>query len=545
MHPDAEGRFVSQAKALRFARSALNRLTNGAGVKADGLVGGAAAQVAAARTMQRTRGLSVVSRIKGDFGNGQGTAAAADVIVNTIRIRHQNITGKALLSVAPLYAHWAPAGSTEAATPLPLLIKSALDVGGTVTDQTKRMLANKSGRSTFVLDRRMVAAVDEFGTYIVPNAYFYEVTGVGTVGSAGSYARHQIALGGTANWGKDTGEGGVTTDFPANLGNNTVGTYSAVGMLGRTVDGTIAQSVCISGDSTSVGSHDGVYGPNAGGWPWRACQQWPGMSIGIAGEKLEHVVNPLTFSTRFDIARYHTHVLDGYLINDVGQGRTVSQMKADLLTQAYKFMSWGIHYMKATCLPLTDSTDGHLTVASQTKRANEARRTGVNDYLRDTSGNGFVAQADAAVANIPGAGRAFVIDVCSGYEVDASNTPVLNGGFIKAPVATLYTGTATAGSTSSLTDSSKNFPVNGLAGKVIRITTGAGAGQVGVVSYNTATVVTLPIASFFPVTPDTTSTYVIYDGLSVDGTHPSGVGSSGIADTARPAIAAVLAETAL
>jgi hypothetical protein len=517
------------------------------------LVGPAKAQVAAvqtaanrAMTMQRTRGLSVVSRIKGDFGAGTGSTATADVIAVTARIRHQNLTGKRLISVAPMYAHWAPAGGTEAATAQPLLIKAGIEIGGTATDQTKRKMAKKDGRSSFILDRYCVTATDEFHGDIAPSAYFYEATGVGTSGATGTYARHQIALGGTPNFGRDTGEGASTADLaqgPSAISINTSAAFSAVGMLGRTIDGTIAQSICIAGDSTSVGYWDGVYGPNNGGWPWRACQNWPGMSIGCAGERLQQQVDPATFFVRFEIARWHTHILDCTLINDVTQSRTVAQMQADVLAQAYKFMSRGINYLKATCAPLADSTDGWFTVANQTPRANEANRVGINNWLRDTSASGFVSQANAQVATIPGAGRAFVIEMCAAYEVDATGALALNGGRIKAPGVALYTGTATAGSTTSLTNIMAAWPVNGLAGKVVRITGGTGAGQVGVISYNTATTITLPFA-FFATSPDATSTYTIYDGYTVDGTHMSGIAHAAIAADVQPRIAAVMAETA-
>jgi hypothetical protein len=250
------------------------------------------------------------------------------------------------------------------------LIKAGIEIGGTATGPNQA--ENGQEGWPFLVHPRPLL---RYGDGRIPRRYcafclFHEATGVGTSGATGTYARHQIALGGTPNFGRDTGEGASTADLaqgPSAISINTSAAFSAVGMLGRTIDGTIAQSICIAGDSTSVGYWDGVYGPNNGGWPWRACQNWPGMSIGCAGERLQQQVDPATFFVRFEIARWHTHILDCTLINDVTQSRTVAQMQADVLAQAYKFMSRGINYLKATCAPLADSTDGWFTVANQTR----------------------------------------------------------------------------------------------------------------------------------------------------------------------------------
>lgn len=79
-------------------------------------------------------------------------------------------------------------------------------------------------------------------------------------------------------------------------------------------------------------------------------------------------------------------------------------------------------------------------------------------------------------------------------------------------------GVATGGTTTSLTDSSKNWPVNywsnttptgaSNTGRKIRITKGTGAGTEMVITSNTATTLNFATQSF---TPDATSVYVILD----------------------------------
>lgn len=68
-------------------------------------------------------------------------------------------------------------------------------------------------------------------------------------------------------------------------------------------------------------------------------------------------------------------------------------------------------------------------------------------------------------------------------------------------------GTATAGAATTLTDSAKNWPVNGWANSQVRIISGTGAGQIRSIASNTANVLTVSAA--WTVNPDATSVYRI------------------------------------
>lgn len=67
--------------------------------------------------------------------------------------------------------------------------------------------------------------------------------------------------------------------------------------------------------------------------------------------------------------------------------------------------------------------------------------------------------------------------------------------------------TATAGAATTLTDSAKNWPVNGWANSQVRIISGTGAGQIRSIASNTANVLTVSTA--WTVNPDATSVYRI------------------------------------
>jgi hypothetical protein len=70
-------------------------------------------------------------------------------------------------------------------------------------------------------------------------------------------------------------------------------------------------------------------------------------------------------------------------------------------------------------------------------------------------------------------------------------------------------GTATGGTTTTLTDTGKAWTIDEFAGKAIVLTAGAGGGDVRKIVSNTATEITVDVA--FSATPDATSTYAVYD----------------------------------
>jgi hypothetical protein len=97
--------------------------------------------------------------------------------------------------------------------------------------------------------------------------------------------------------------------------------------------------------------------------------------------------------------------------------------------------------------------------------------------------------------------------------LSVTNVPAFaTDGKLKATYGTLAsnifaTGTATAGSTTTLTNGAKAWTTNQWTNYQVRITGGTGAGQYRTIASNTGTVLT--VAAAFTTAPDTTSTYVI------------------------------------
>ena len=105
---------------------------------------------------------------------------------------------------------------------------------------------------------------------------------------------------------------------------------------------------------------------------------------------------------------------------------------------------------------------------------------------------------------------------------------MLNGGYWRPPPSpTLYaSGTATAGTSQTLTDASANWTVNAFAGKVLSLGISAsGLNNVGCgIKSNTATTITA--YQTIPATPTAGTTYRVVNGLSIDGLHMSNDGAA-------------------
>jgi hypothetical protein len=176
-------------------------------------------------------------------------------------------------------------------------------------------------------------------------------------------------------------------------------------------------------------------------------------------------------------------------------------------------------FIGATILPAPTSNDGFKTFPGQTKDVYEAGRVAFNQWMRDPSASGFVAQANAQVAGIAGAGVARVADPCVGLEVNASGVLTLDGGY--SPIVTTVYDTGTSSGTNAsnqFNDTTKAWTPGAFRGAELRIIAGTGAGQYRGIGGNSAT--QLLIADTWVTAPDATSTYEITDAPGWNGVHP-------------------------
>jgi lysophospholipase L1-like esterase len=243
--------------------------------------------------------------------------------------------------------------------------------------------------------------------------------------------------------------------------------------------------------------------------------QFPFVQLAKAVEQTVHFqnLNGYTRVRRLAIASGCTHAIFNYGTNDLAV-RTAAQIEANILEITAALNAKAIKVFWCTLIPKTGSSNSWANVAGQTKGGNESVRLAVNAWLRDTSASGYVAQA--------GGGKlAGVFDVCAPIEVNAANALTQDGGYWKAPGAASESGTSSGSNTATmLNDTSKSWTANQFAGQYVYITGGTGAGQgAGYIVSNTATQLT--VKSSWTATPDATSTYVIVNGYTTDGTHPT------------------------
>lgn len=282
----------------------------------------------------------------------------------------------------------------------------------------------------------------------------------------------------------------------------------------------------------------GVVGATGRGLPW-----------------LNHSVGGSTFSTLLNNAGSAVNRMSKLLkpaslvcnmgTNDLALGTTWQQTAISAVTLAALRFNAGRRTFLATVLPRVVTTDGCITIGSQTPSVINAQRILYNTWLRngcqfDVAGNP-VQSGGAASQYVAG-----VFDAASYVEADATNALSLNGGFWQAPTTPVYTGTLTGTPTRtslSIGASTPAIPVQGpnenaAQVHVIKITSGAAAGSLALIKQctggnsltlylpNDTTYTGTTVIIGFPVAPLPSSgdTFEIWRTLCAEGLHPANAG---------------------
>lgn len=298
--------------------------------------------------------------------------------------------------------------------------------------------------------------------------------------------------------------------------------YAPQLICGPSADG---KWVYAAGDSILDGSADPSN--NRGFFDlWQLATNTPGSRSSHPGETAGTAAARFV-SARILMALGATKALNTYGTNDIGQGADLPTLQASWISGWRDQFIAGLSPYQATILPRATSSDNWITAGNQTPWALDAIRIAANDWLRagapcTPSGNSYAPAAIGAPGAIPCPYLGGVVDIAAAVEVNAAGALTQNGGrwFVGA---SLRTAQATAGtSAASIIDAAANF--NGLArsvaGCLVRITAGTGAGQVNwIVGAQSNTQINL-LNNFAPA-PDATSTYEIIDTPTRDAVHPS------------------------
>ena len=431
------------------------------------------------------------------------------------RIRHKAVVACSHLRLLYCNYNLTTSGETDGANNI--VVKAAIEYPyGTTASPGSRYPVYFQGRRSVTIEPGGWALSDPVPVVISSPAYFGERVQFSTSGGSQPFGQNISGGGSQGQAGEATDS--TSTDFTDGGTSYNFGGSYAQGAWSNAIYGipaTPTSSVYFVTDSIGFGLSDLLDLPNIGIFQRAVNEQIPYTQQARSGMHLADLANPTTSKFMRLLMAGNRHVVSNLVTNDIAG--TLASLKANVLSVAATANLFGAKYWHCTMLPVTTSTNAWRTASAQTVSANEANRLAFNAWLRDTSASGFVAQAG-------GSSKAGYFDNAALVEVNSANVLTLNGGFWKVPVSDLVSGTATAGASGSLTDSSKSWTTNAYRGMWVYITGGTGAGQLKQVYSNTSTVLSLtPSYTFSPVI-DATSTYVICDLFTGDGTHPSATG---------------------
>jgi len=337
-------------------------------------------------------------------------------------------------------------------------------------------------------------------------------------------------FGGTLFAGLDTGEGQTSGDatYAGMDGGNgpSSSVFGPVAVLG--IPDTIEPTFALIGDSIMAATGDFGYSLN-GGHATRALTnqtairfsktqtpRYAYVRVPLGGEQARQFAGTTTLGgysrARLAITEFADFIMSNYGTNDTSLG--LASMKASILQIADWYVSRGKKFIQLTLLPKSTSSNAFTTAAAQTATATASTENSFNDWLRDTSASGFVAQAG-------GPSKAACIDICQYTEVNSSNVLTQNGRLWRVPTSTVYATGALTSVTSAIefTDTSlAGTAANTWMGYQILFTGGTASGKAGNIFYQNANV--FNISNTMGVTPSIGDTYEIRLLPTTDGTHP-------------------------
>jgi len=276
---------------------------------------------------------------------------------------------------------------------------------------------------------------------------------------------------------------------------------------------TDGPSALVIGDSIAVGTSE-LTTRSESGFILRALDSGVPYVFGArAGEALVSGFSAAKRFRRVSLSRDCFSVISNYGTNDlaaIATGEyTLEDLKAAIVSVTNLFTKHGKKVFWCSVLPKTTSSDLWTTAAGQTITSQEANRVDLNTWLRDGS---YMNECDAP-------SLVSIFDPAELIEVNESNILTLNGGRWIVPDSADFTGTATGGTTTTMTDSGKSWTPGEFVGGgyYLRTLGGVGSGQNLLITGNTATSVTFATAT----ATGAGTTYEIIRPYTADGVHPT------------------------
>lgn len=172
-------------------------------------------------------------------------------------------------------------------------------------------------------------------------------------------------------------QGGIATDATGNT------MWGPQAIFGEKAIPT-TPNVLLLGDSIIHGTGDTNQTIQYYGWATRSCQTagYAYFNLGKGAETIQALALHYQTTRRQWMAQYSTHIVTNGGTNDFAS-RTLAQIQADAIQYWQHCAASQCYVYHCTLTPVTTSTDEWATTANQTINAQDARRTGFNDWLRD------------------------------------------------------------------------------------------------------------------------------------------------------------------
>jgi hypothetical protein len=290
-------------------------------------------------------------------------------------------------------------------------------------------------------------------------------------------------------------------------------------------NGCVASARLTSGGTWADRFCQGQYGNQAVVYPGNSPAPLCGfLNLAKSGDTLANFVTAGQHELRLQLASLASTVVSDFGINDIGSG-SLSTMQANFKTLVGLVWNLGVNrFIQCTLYPRPQNSNGNWTIiTNQTQNANQTTYAGFNNWLRDTSASGAVAQCQA-LYGFP-TNWFQVYDQAAVLEVNSSNVLTQNGGLFLAPSPTYtydYSGSVTSasGNAQVFTDTGLGSTGNQYRGGTILWTSGNNANTMTNFSWcSPAGVVQTPGSTSNPANGDTYQVWM--HGTTTDGVHGS------------------------
>lgn len=272
---------------------------------------------------------------------------------------------------------------------VPITIKASITINGVVIP----LFFN--GARTVVLQPGCTIMSDPCGISVPANTLFYTNTYMSVPVDTNKAPAGYLTMASIAGDATDTGivSGGQTQGY---------GPLTIIGYSDQ-------KAIIGFGDSIMVGKNDSTFVDSElsinqtiynGGWFTRALKPvLPFLNLSKESQKISDVIKTECIWGRGQFFKYGTSIVSNLGINDLPTDN-LATIQANLIKLWALLASYGLKVYHCTITPRTTSTDSWATVENQTPYAWESVRVAVNNWLRDTSANGAIAQSSGTLTGI-------------------------------------------------------------------------------------------------------------------------------------------------